>query len=277
MATFKFKVGDKIVGNHSTRYAFTKLGWKGVVIRVDDCCFDAKGDGNIDHNGVFHGLEYDYFDLLPNKDKKEKPEKIVITHDGKTTTATKYCADGSKVTATARCAPEDEFDFNVGAKLAVERLVEQYEWEWRVVDRPAKVGDYIRLKTDGCFDWNRPGDILKVDQVGCGTAVRVLGANHHRETIDQNFYWTYSHLEYEVVEKVKKTETPKPPEYYNGNVVCIKNHYDISIPLLDFTIGKIYEVVDGVITSDTGYRSAHYYTLEKLCVGLGNTFIPVVE
>ena len=48
-------------------------------------------------------------------------EKIVITHDGKTTTATLYRGD-EKVVATARCAPEDKFDFTVGAKLAMERL-----------------------------------------------------------------------------------------------------------------------------------------------------------
>lgn len=51
-------------------------------------------------------------------------EKIVITHDGKTTTATLY-RDGEKVKATAKCAPEDKFDFMVGAKLAMERLVDK--------------------------------------------------------------------------------------------------------------------------------------------------------
>lgn len=49
-------------------------------------------------------------------------DKIVITHDGKVTTATRYIANGKKVTATASCSPEDTFDFNVGAKLALERL-----------------------------------------------------------------------------------------------------------------------------------------------------------
>lgn len=49
-------------------------------------------------------------------------QKIVITHDGKTTTATLY--DGKKVVkrAESKCHPDDEFDFVVGAKLAVERL-----------------------------------------------------------------------------------------------------------------------------------------------------------
>lgn len=54
-------------------------------------------------------------------------EKIVIIHDGKTTTATRYCEDGSKVTATARCAPEDKFDFYTGAELAFNRLISKIE------------------------------------------------------------------------------------------------------------------------------------------------------
>lgn len=49
--------------------------------------------------------------------------KIVITTDGATTTARFY--DGKKVikAAKAKCSPEDEFDFNIGAKIAFDRLV----------------------------------------------------------------------------------------------------------------------------------------------------------
>lgn len=54
-------------------------------------------------------------------------EKIVITHDGKTTTAKLF--DGKKVmkTAKAKCNPSDEFDFNVGASIALARLTGQTE------------------------------------------------------------------------------------------------------------------------------------------------------
>ena len=48
-------------------------------------------------------------------------EKIIITHDYKTTTATLYRGN-EKVVATIKCAPEDKFDFMIGAKLAMERL-----------------------------------------------------------------------------------------------------------------------------------------------------------
>ena len=51
-------------------------------------------------------------------------KKIVITSDGVETLARLY--ENGKVVkkATAKCSPEDEFDFNVGAKLAFERLTE---------------------------------------------------------------------------------------------------------------------------------------------------------
>ena len=51
-------------------------------------------------------------------------EKIIITSDGVTTTARKY--DGKKVVKEAKavCSKDDNFNFDVGAKLAMERLLE---------------------------------------------------------------------------------------------------------------------------------------------------------
>lgn len=50
-------------------------------------------------------------------------EKIVVTTDGVTTTARKY--DGKKVVKEAKavCSKDDTFNFDVGAKLAMERLM----------------------------------------------------------------------------------------------------------------------------------------------------------
>lgn len=50
-------------------------------------------------------------------------EKIVITTDGVTTTAKKY--DGKKIIKEAKaiCSKDDVFNFEVGAKLAMERLL----------------------------------------------------------------------------------------------------------------------------------------------------------
>lgn len=234
----KFKVGDKVIGNHPSRYGITNEGWIGEVTKVRTSTIDVYGHG-IGCDMTFT-VDPKYFDLYDKTD-----EKIVITHDGKTTTATKYCADGSTVTATARCAPEDEFNFEFGAKLALERLTEKTAppVECRVVDRKAEVGDYIRLKTNGGFDFSKPGDILKVDAVGRpgGTLVRVYGRNHPRDTEHPNELWNYLGHEYEVVEKVI-------PGYYNGKVVCVENNY------CDLTVGKIYEFVNGIGIADKGNK-----------------------
>lgn len=52
--------------------------------------------------------------------------KIIITTDGKTTTAKLY--DGKKFVKSAKavCSPDDKFDFNIGAAIAFERLTGQF-------------------------------------------------------------------------------------------------------------------------------------------------------
>ena len=55
--------------------------------------------------------------------------KIVITTDGTETLARLY--DGNKVikTATAKCSPDDTFNFETGATIAFDRLFEKHEKE----------------------------------------------------------------------------------------------------------------------------------------------------
>ena len=53
---------------------------------------------------------------------KPKTEKIVITHDGKTTLARRYEDNKVVKSAEAKCSPDDEFDFLMGAKIAFDRL-----------------------------------------------------------------------------------------------------------------------------------------------------------
>lgn len=49
-------------------------------------------------------------------------KKIIITTDGKTTLARLYEDKKIVKTAKAKCAPEDRFDFEIGAKTAFDRL-----------------------------------------------------------------------------------------------------------------------------------------------------------
>lgn len=58
-----------------------------------------------------------------------RENKIVITSDGEKTLARLY--DGNKIikTATAKCSPDDDFDFETGATIAFDRLFDKHEKE----------------------------------------------------------------------------------------------------------------------------------------------------
>ena len=122
----KFKIGDHVV-SHCDTYGITRSGWTGVVTGF---CTDDKEKMRVRGEyvrGKFVTFDVciDDFDLVCNQDK------IVITTDGKTTTATHY--DGKHVIRkeTARCHPEDKFDFLTGAAIAFDRLTGREEMKKR--------------------------------------------------------------------------------------------------------------------------------------------------
>ena len=121
----KFKVGDRVRVIKDCDLA--KKGMVGTIAVVRDekivgVKFDKKFygghilGGRCEH-GYGHWVHPDCIELISDN-------KIVITTDGATTTARFY--DGKKVikAAKAECSPEDEFDFKIGAKIAVDRLVD---------------------------------------------------------------------------------------------------------------------------------------------------------
>ena len=115
--------------------------------------------------------------------------KIVITTDGAETLARLY--GGNKVikTATAKCAPDDTFNFETGAKIAFDRLFEKHEKE--------------------------------------------------------------------------------EPKHFNGKIVCVKEYPG-------FTVGRIYEFVDGQCFDDQETLRPAHYKCKDLSF-YGSTFIPLVE
>ena len=105
--------------------------------------------------------------------KRAPQPVIVITSDGVTTTATRRIGKAIQAIATAKCNPNDSFDFDEGARIAFERL--------------------------------------------CG-----------RDPFPE------------------KPESTATPEAYNGRMICAESPYPW------WTVGKIYEVVDGRITANDG-------------------------
>lgn len=134
----KFKTGDRVIAKKGAPYAVTTNGWIGTVtsvnypfIKVTGDEFPSRGGGAI--------VEAKYFDLLPD-------EKIVVTANGKTTTAKLYNGKAVVKTAEAKCSPDDEFNFLTGAHLAVSRLcgvdsnVKSSEPECKI-----KPGDFVKI------------------------------------------------------------------------------------------------------------------------------------
>ena len=115
----KFKVGDRVVGKKNSPYAITGSGWNGVVVGVL-----SGGDLLIEGYPVHvHASSFTvdpaYFDKVdPYSDRK-----IIVTAEGKTTTARLYNGKVLEKSAEAKCSPDDRFDFNVGAGLAIDRLL----------------------------------------------------------------------------------------------------------------------------------------------------------
>ena len=125
----KFKIGDRvkavkeydgnknIVGKIGTVIALHGYGADNIGVEFDDKIgFDGHTCGGKGKYGHCWWCSDDTLEPV------RRNEKIVITTDGKTTTAKMYAGKSIIKTATAKCSPDDEFVFITGAKVAFERL-----------------------------------------------------------------------------------------------------------------------------------------------------------
>ena len=123
----KFKVGDRVRANQRSNGQYTitneRNKWEGIVTEVRSSDFFVARCGD----DIHFTLRDEYFDLVDtdseNKSANGCEQKIIITSDGKTTTAKLIEGKNTIKKATAKCSPDDIFDFIVGAELAFQRLV----------------------------------------------------------------------------------------------------------------------------------------------------------
>lgn len=120
----KFKVGDKVRGITNKRYCVTNENmYLAEVTSVKNNGFievkilDHKDRCEV--NNKYNGLDPNYFELVERCD-----DKIIIYRNGNKVVAKNTY---TKQEAVARCSPEDEFDFYLGATLALSRLVDKAE------------------------------------------------------------------------------------------------------------------------------------------------------
>lgn len=155
------------------------------------------------------------------------------------------------------------------------------EWSFREED-------FVEVLT--AFDHAEPEDAdVTVELHFCGretTAMLVKGADIVKTAVAR----CHPADEYDRGEGAKIAVNrlfAEPPQYYNGKVVCIATGYSW------WTVGKVYNVVDGVIANDNGikypkfgapYRDAEDVRHAGCLMNNGddrhnreNTFVPLIE
>ena len=141
----KFKIGDRVKAIKEYDGNENIVGKIGTVIIMFDHVRDQIGvefDDTIGFGGHSCGGRGKDEHCWWCSDRILEPvrdnEKIVITTDGTTTTAKMYSGKSIIKTATAKCSPDDKFDFVTGAKIAFDRLTGKYyekSFDWNAFKR----------------------------------------------------------------------------------------------------------------------------------------------
>lgn len=109
-----------------------------------------------DHNDIFDAFRLCYgITTKVDKDKNEKlkdADGIYITRDGDTVKAVAVQGIDKLASATAKCSPDDVFDFNIGAKLAMDRLYKGYDMTPKQKRKPYNGKIFIECCPSPCLE-----------------------------------------------------------------------------------------------------------------------------
>ena len=193
---------------------------------------------------------------------KECKECIVIYRNGAETIALEKNT-GRK--AVAKCHADDTYSFEIGAKLALNRLFPE---PVREVSRYAEVGEYIKITNPVvAIGRYKKGDVFRVKEAFQLTGIKCQYVKCY-EIGDA----IIRHDEYVVLENYKPEEKPqqKQEQYYTGKVVCVRGN-------TGYTVGRIYEIKDGELKDDDGYIRPQGWHIKKLEDYKAVDFIELVE
>lgn len=253
MYTMKDFIGRKIAvtfKNREERLKFLKMcEEKGIRWNSGELAtkFD-PGDGTAVIFGL-NGRDTITYGRTLRKDRKVIPfseferEKTigVIKRNGNTITV--HMGD---LHGTAKCSPDDQFDLYTGCDLALRRAMGREDEAGKAPSptspeefEPGKrykvsIRAYRRIYKD-IPAWMSDNEGKEVNVVSRDTAT--CGS----------FVYHVSWCE-EITETEKPAE-PEKPKYYNGKMVCVnRGVYNW------WTVGKIYEYKDGIVTADDGCK-----------------------
>lgn len=142
----KFKVGDRVRVLDGSKIEGYNGSWVSQMVEyVGNVYTIAK----IFPSGAYRLKDIPFVYDERGLERAENSGKIVITTDGEITTAKLYQHGEPTRKAVAKCSPEDTFDFAIGAKLALARLIDA------VNNPPIQVGDTVRVVNTGkCYRAN---------------------------------------------------------------------------------------------------------------------------
>lgn len=271
----KFKVGDKVRvrGDLKNRERYHMASKKISEVAMGPMV-DLKGQivtiSGITSSGMYTvkeclllgaSIRYRWTDEMFEPVAETCDKKIVITADGMKTIARLYEGEELIKTATAKCSPDDTFDFALGSNIAFIRLF--VEGETKAAKPRIEVGKYYRY-----VDEIRPfAGIIKI--------IGKEGREYFYDVVDgmkDDIVW---HCFYEgsLFESFLTPIDYKPePRYYSGKVVCTHRGTDDG-----YTVGKIYEFVNGTVVDDDGdvrYKFNPVFNISELQLV---RFIPLVE
>lgn len=253
MYTMKDFIEKKIAvtfANRAERIEFLKLchkaglRWRGGTLPFDDfatgsyldghqieCGFGDKRDKNLTHSpDGCH--EVDGWKIVPFSEFEREETIGVIKRNGNTITV--HMGD---LHGTAKCSPDDQFDLYTGCELALRRALENeapaYPEKFESGKRyKVSIRAYRRVYKD-IPEWMSDNEGKEVNVVSpyvaiCGSLIYISS-------------WC------EEITETEKPAEPEKPKYYNGKMVCVGNG-----GFNWWTVGKIYEYKDGIVTADDG-------------------------
>ncbi len=243
----KFKVGDKVKVIESNYFSGRDKGLVGTMVDCYGglCTVEFDEPHEFTHSGGrkfpkcnVRFYEEECLELVNSGNKK-----IVITTDGKETLARLYEGDKVVKKATARCSPDDTFDFKTGANLAYARLMgddkEPKEEPKAEQKNKYEVGQIYRLSGVKSYG---DGEIEIVEIVNDSLyQIRykvVSGLKEH----------PFAEGKFALGSTFDKHLTLVRKDFFNGKAVCVK----VNGPYA-YTVGKVYTFVNGRTENENGY------------------------
>lgn len=241
--------------NREERIKFLKmcqkagLKWRGGALPTDsfalgilcdgyqiECGYSNKQDMDLTHSSA-GSHKGEGWRTVPFSEFEREKTIGVIKRNGNTITV--HMGD---LHGTAKCSPDDQFDLYTGCELALRRAMGKEDIEAPVYPEKFEAGKRYKVSIrayrriyKNIPAWMSDNEGKEVNVVSSYTAT--CGS------------FTYCAGWCEEIKEAEKPADPEKPKYYNGKMVCVQRGvYNW------WTVGKIYEYKDGIVTADDGCK-----------------------